>query len=196
MGNSASATVSPDEWDDLHLESGLSKRSLKTLHNRFLELAQQKDDNGIEFMCRADFESIPDLLKNPLGSRLIDVFFVNADVGDQKRVYFRNFVKVLSHFRPINKHSPHPWNSREAKLQFAFTMYDLNRSGTITKDEFTEILIRMIGGNVSRAKVDAIAERTMLEADRNADGSITFEEFCRAMEKTDIEEKMSFQFLI
>lgn len=79
-------------------------------------------------------------------------------VGDRKRVYFHDFVKVLSHFRPINKNNPHPWNSREGKLRckeaylqylmqlptksfiVAFTMYDLNRSGTITKDEFTEIL--------------------------------------------------------
>lgn len=81
-------------------------------------------------------------------------------------------------------------------------MYDLNRSGTITKDEFTAILEvisgrslispyptelqKMIGGNVSREKVESIAERTMREADKDADGSITFQEFCKAMEKTDI----------
>ena len=116
-------------------------------------------------------------------------------VGDRKRVYFEDFVRVLAHFRPINKNSPHPSNSREAKLRFAFTMYDLDRSGLITKDEFTAILVRMIGANVSKEKVDSIAERTMREADRDNDGSITFAEFCKAMEKTDIEQKMSFRFL-
>lgn len=79
--------------------------------------------------------------------------------------------------------------------RFAFTMYDLDRSGFITKDEFTDILVRMIGSNVSKEKVDSIAERTMREADVNNDGSITFQEFCKAMEKTDIEQKMSFRFL-
>jgi calcineurin B family protein 1 len=53
----------------------------------------------------------------------------------------------------------------------------------------------MIGENVSDAKVDSIAERTMRETDGDADGSITFQEFCQAMEKTDIEQKMSFRFL-
>ncbi len=53
----------------------------------------------------------------------------------------------------------------------------------------------MIGANVSREKVESIAERTMREADHDSDGSITFEEFCKAMEKTDIEQKMSFHFL-
>jgi Ca2+-binding EF-hand superfamily protein len=53
----------------------------------------------------------------------------------------------------------------------------------------------MIGDNVSKEKVESIAQRTMREADKDSDGSITFLEFCKAMEKTDIEQKMSFQFL-
>ena len=36
---------------------------------------------------------------------------------ERRRVYFKDFVKVLSHFRPINKNKPHEWNSREAKLK-------------------------------------------------------------------------------
>ena len=53
----------------------------------------------------------------------------------------------------------------------------------------------MIGENVSKEKVESIAQRTMREADKDSDGSITFQEFCKAMEKTDIEQKMSFRFL-
>uniref|UniRef100_A0AC34Q5S2 EF-hand domain-containing protein n=1 Tax=Panagrolaimus sp. JU765 TaxID=591449 RepID=A0AC34Q5S2_9BILA len=184
-----------DTFERLSNESGLSKTSIKMLHDRFLMLAKHKDLILNEpFMTEEDFEAIPELVKNPLGPRLIDAFFAVADV-EEKRVYFRDFVRVLSHFRPIDKNNPHPWNSREAKLRFAFTMYDLNKSGTITKDEFTEILKKMIGDNVSQQKVDSIAERTMRETDGDADGSITFQEFCKAMERTDIEQKMSFRFL-
>lgn len=92
-------------------------------------------------------------------------------------------------------------------------MYDLNKSGTITKDEFQEILQMMIGATVSPDQVESIAERTMHEADHDGDGSISFAEFMnvralpyptrlshrsflfQAMEKTDIEQKMSFRFL-
>ncbi|KAH7731782.1 Protein PBO-1 [Aphelenchoides avenae] len=192
----ASSTLPVETLERLSTESGLSKNSIKMLYNRFTMLAKHKDNETNElFMTPQDFEDIPELVKNPLGTRLIEAFFADAEVGERKRVYFHDFVKVLSHFRPINKNNPHPWNSREGKLRFAFTMYDLNRSGTITKDEFTAILEKMIGGNVSREKVESIAERTMREADKDADGSITFQEFCKAMEKTDIEQKMSFRFL-
>ncbi|RCN45270.1 EF hand [Ancylostoma caninum] len=82
-------------------------------------------------------------------------------------------------------------------------MYDLNKSGTITKDEFKDILqvrnlfllTMMIGANVPEEQVNSIADRTMREADKDGDGCITFAEFCHAMEKTDIEQKMSFRFL-
>lgn len=37
----------------------------------------------------------------------------------------------------------------------------------------------MIGDNVSKAKVESIAARTMREADKDSDGSITFAEFCK-----------------
>jgi Ca2+-binding EF-hand superfamily protein len=43
-------------------------------------------------------------------------------------------------------------------LQIYF-QYDLNKSGTITKDEFRDILQMMIGANVSQEQVDSIAER-------------------------------------
>jgi hypothetical protein len=50
------------------------------LHTRFTELARHKDVARNEpFMDQEDFEGIPELLKNPLGSRLIEVFFVEAE---------------------------------------------------------------------------------------------------------------------
>lgn len=41
----------------------------------------------------------------------------------------------------------------------------------------------------------SIAERTILEADQNGDQMISFEEFCKALERTDVEQKMSIRFL-
>ncbi|CAJ0941135.1 unnamed protein product, partial [Mesorhabditis belari] len=195
MGSGASS-LNEFEVEKLALESGLSRSGILTLYKRFTALAKHRDRTTNEyFMTEQDFLDIQELQLNPLGRRIIDAFFADAEVQSTRRVYFRDFVKVLSHFRPINKNKPHPWNSREAKLRFAFTMYDLNKSGTITKDEFRDILQMMIGANVPMEQVNSIADRTMREADRDGDGCITFNEFCNAMEKTDIEQKMSFRFL-
>jgi hypothetical protein len=68
-------------------------------------------------------------------------------------------------------------HSHSHSFLVAFTMYDLNKSGTITKDEFQEILQMMIGASVSPDQVESIAERTMNEADHDNDGSISFAEF-------------------
>ncbi|KAH7718296.1 EF-hand [Aphelenchoides avenae] len=119
---------------------------------------------------------------------------------------FRNYARVLACFRPISKTKPNEVNSRVEKLRFAFLMYDLNKSGYISRDEFQGILIEMVGSNITNDQLqfladrtisealDQIADRTIMEADANGDGMISFEEFCRAMERTDIEGKMSIRF--
>ena len=44
-------------------------------------------------------------------------------------------------------------------------------------------------------QLTSIAERTILEADSNGDQMISFDEFCAALERTDVEQKMSIRFL-
>ena len=92
---SASSSLTAEEMDLLHQESGcnfkfnnqlhfniVSKQSIRMLHKRFIELARHKDVARDEpFMTQQDFEGIPELFKNPLGSRLIEVFFVEAEFG-------------------------------------------------------------------------------------------------------------------
>ena len=40
-----------------------------------------------------------------------------------------------------------------------------------------------------------IADRTILEADKDNDGMISFTEFIRLMENVDVEQRMSIRFL-
>lgn len=47
----------------------------------------------------------------------------------------------------------------------------------------------------SEEQLTSIAERTIVEADENGDGMISFEEFCKVLERTDVEQKMSIRFL-
>lgn len=74
-------------------------------------------------------------------------------------------------------------------------MYDLDDDDTISRDEMLNILHMMVGANISQDQLNSIAERTILEADQCGEGKISFEDFCRALERTDVEQKMSIRFL-
>lgn len=190
MGNSSSLMLQDDEISAISQQTGFSRNQIVRLYSRFLSL----DKQGRGYLDRDDFLRIPELAINPLGERIVDAFFTESDDSEQK-INFQEFIRVLAHFRPLNKGKDHRLNSRDEKLKFAFTMYDLNKNGYITRDEFKEILNMMVGSNISAEQLDSIADRTITEADLDNDGKISFDEFCRAMEKTDIEQKMSIRFL-
>ncbi|MCL4159971.1 UNVERIFIED_CONTAM: hypothetical protein GTU68_012305, partial [Idotea baltica] len=115
--------------------------------------------------------------------------------SQDNRVNFCQFVKVLAHFRPIKKTQENKLNSRGEKLRFAFKMYDLDDDDRISREELLAVLNMMVGENISDEQLNSIAERTILEADRDGDRMISFAEFCDALERTDVEQKMSIKFL-
>uniref|UniRef100_A0A183I6I5 EF-hand domain-containing protein n=1 Tax=Onchocerca flexuosa TaxID=387005 RepID=A0A183I6I5_9BILA len=113
----------------------VSRNQIVRLYSRFLSL----DKQGRGYLDRDDFLRIPELAVNPLGDRIVDAFFTETEDLEQK-INFREFIRVLAHFRPISKEKKNVLNSREEKLKFAFSMYDLNKNGFITRDEFKVIL--------------------------------------------------------
>ncbi|XP_047470849.1 calcineurin B homologous protein 1-like isoform X2 [Penaeus chinensis] len=161
---------------------------IERLYSRFTSL--DKGDNGC--LSREDFLRIPELAINPLGDRIVHAFFKESE-GD--RVNFCQFVRVLAHFRPIKRTQDNKLNAREEKLRFAFKMYDLDDDDRISREELLAVLHMMVGENISDEQLNSIAERTILEADRDGDQMISFEEFCTALERTDVEQKMSIKFL-
>ena len=57
------------------------------------------------------------------------------------------------------------------------------------------VLTMMVGANISPEQLLSIAERTIMEADEDKDDLISFEEFAKVLERTDVEQKMSIRFL-
>ncbi|PAV69532.1 hypothetical protein WR25_11999 [Diploscapter pachys] len=189
MGNSSSLMLQDDEIEEISKETEFNRNQIVRLYSRFLSL----DKKGQGFLSRDDFLNVPELAVNPLGDRIVDAFFTLAEETNQMN--FRQFVRILAHFQPISRNKENNLNSRKDKLRFAFQMYDLNKNGFITREEFKVILNSMVGANITSEQLEKIADRTIEEADTDQDGKISFEEFCKAMEKTDIEEKMSIRFL-
>lgn len=174
-------------------ESGFSPAHIIRLHDRFKAL----DKEGRGHLCPQDFGAIKELAMNPIGDRIIGAFFSPG----KETVDFHTFVKILAHFRPVDKdrpkepNSPEPINSRSNKLKFAFQLYDQDKDGKISRDELLKVLRAMLEMQVTEEQLESIADRTIQEADLDRDDAISFEEFRKSLEKVNIDHKMSIRFL-
>merc|ERR1712038_510304 len=176
MGNSKSSLLLTQEnITQISSETGFTASQIERLWSRFTSLDKQQKG----YLSREDFLRIPELAINPLGDRIVHAFFFESRSGDEDKVDFKDFVRVLAHFRPIKKSAEkNKLNTRMEKLHFAFRMYDLDGDD-----------------NISTEQLISIAERTIHEADLDKDDLISFEEFAKVLERTDVEQKMSIRFL-
>merc|ERR1711950_61430 len=171
MGNSRSSLqLQPEDIEAIQEETGFNNNQIDRLYSRFSSL--DKQDKG--FLSREDFLRIPELAINPLGDRIVHAFFFESRSQEEEKVDFKDFVRVLAHFRPIKK------NAEKNKLN---------------KEELLAVLTMMVGNNISTEQLISIAERTIQEADVDKDNLISFEEFAQVLERTDVEQKMSIRFL-
>jgi len=190
MGTKASIALSKEDIESLQQTTGFSHNQILRLYSRFVNL----DKTGSGTLTREDFLRIPELAINPLGDRIVHAFFVD---GDADGVRFHHFLKTLARFRAIDKKKDGEVaiNGRQEKLKFAFRMYDIDGDDKISREELLEVLHMMVGVNISDEQLGSIADRTITEADKDSDGMISFDEFCKVMEKVDVELKMSIRFL-
>lgn len=163
MGNHSSLLLREEEIETIQQETGFTPNQIERLYSRFTSL--DKGDNG--FLCREDFHRIPELAINPLGTVKINVLQAHSDLkhavfssgdrivnaffcesGSEDQLNFRQFMKVLAHFRPVKKDKENKLNSREGKLRFAFQMYDTDNDEQISKEELLGVLQMMVGDNI------------------------------------------------
>jgi len=202
MGNyRSSLQLEAENIAQISEQTGFTSNQIQRLYSRFSSLDKQQKG----FLTREDFLRIPELAINPLGDRIVHAFFRDHDAEEKygngrdsvkEVVNFCDFVHVLAHFRPIKKNADkNKMNSREEKLRFAFRMYDLDGDDKISKEELLAVLTMMVGANISEDQLVSIAERTIMEADEDKDNLISFEEFSKVLQRTDVEQKMSIRFL-
>ncbi|XP_043860418.1 LOW QUALITY PROTEIN: calcineurin B homologous protein 2-like [Dromiciops gliroides] len=175
-------------------ETGFSRANLNRLHHRFRDL----DRNNKGYLSRTDLHNIKELEMNPLRDLIINSFFRKGG----QCLDFRGFVWVLAHFRPLEEadvkgsQKSEPLNSRNNKLYFAlFQLYDQGPMERSSKKEMLEVLRLLVGVEVTKEQLEAIAERTVQEADQDGDGSVSFSDFAKSLEKMNIEQIMSIRIL-
>jgi len=171
---------SPSQFmDDLERRSNFNSSELERLKKRFMKL----DSDGSGSIDREEFLQIPQIANNPLASRMIAIF--DEDGGGS--VDFQEFVGGLSAFSSRG--------GREEKLRFAFKVYDMDRDGFISNGELFLVLKMMVGNNLKDQQLQQIVDKTIMEADKDGDGKLSFEEFAMMVSNTDIVKQMTLEDL-
>ncbi|CAG8643593.1 1439_t:CDS:2, partial [Racocetra fulgida] len=141
-----------------------TEEEIKRLYKRFMKL--DKDSSGS--IDREEFLSIPQIANNPLASRMIAIF--DEDGGGD--VDFEEFISGLSAFSAKG--------NKVEKLH-----------GYISNGELFLVLKMMVGNNLKDNQLQQIVDKTIMEADKDMDGKISFEEFCSIVEATDISKSLT-----
>ncbi|ORZ16765.1 calcineurin subunit B [Lobosporangium transversale] len=158
-------------------DSNFTAEEIQRLYKRFMKL----DKDGSGSIDKEEFLAIPQIATNPLASRLIAI--MDEDGGGD--VDFKEFIAGLSAFSSRG--------NKIEKLRFAFKVYDMDRDGFISNGELFLVLKMMVGTNLQDNQLQQIVDKTIMEADKDMDGKISFEEFCGAVENTDIANQMTLE---
>merc|ERR1711997_1149897 len=97
-------------------------------------------------------------------------------------VDFKEFIQGVSQFSVKG--------DKNSKLRFAFKIYDIDNDGYISNGELFQVLKMMVGNNLKDTQLQQIVDKTILFADKDGDGKISFEEFCDIVGNTDVHKKM------
>ncbi|KAI9635370.1 uncharacterized protein MKK02DRAFT_36676 [Dioszegia hungarica] len=166
-------------FNSLEKSSNFSAPELLRLKKRFMKL----DKDGSGTIDRDEFLQIPQIANNPLAHRMIAIF----DEDGSGTVDFQEFVGGLSAFSSKG--------GREEKLRFAFKVYDMDRDGFISNGELYLVLKQMVGNNLKDQQLQQIVDKTIMEADKDGDGKLSFDEFSAMVASTDIVKQMTLEDL-
>merc|ERR1712173_163455 len=127
-----------------------------------------------------EFLQIEALQQNPLVSRVLEIF----DDDGNDNIDFSEFVQALSIFCSNDQ------EEKDAKVKFAFRIYDVNNDGYISNGDLFRILKIMVGDNLDDVQLQQLVDRTILQADRDKDGKLSVAEFESFIQGSDIESKL------
>lgn len=127
-----------------------------------------------------EFMSLPELHQNPLVQRVIEIF----DQDGNGEVDFKEFIEGVSQFSVKG--------DKDSKLKFAFKIYDMDKDGFISNGELFQVLKMMVGNNLKDTQLQQIVDKTIIYADQDGDGKISYDEFCALVDSSglDVHKKM------
>jgi len=170
MGNRTSAApLNNEDIEELHKKTHYDRKELKQLYKQFSEEAPT---GGI---AKEDFGSLAELMG------IKDKFIINLvfNAFDRNRDGVITFTEFILAMSVMTRGSP------DEKLEFAFSLYDLDHDGFVTKQEMlriVEALYGMLGDLVSLQgeefdTPEKLVDKIFLEMDTNKDNKLSLEEY-------------------
>lgn len=150
---------------DLEVLTNFSEDEIRRLGKRFVKL--DKDGNGK--LSVDEFMALPELTQNPLVGRVISIF----DADNDGEIDFEEFLAGIAMFSTNG--------DKTQKLKFAFKIYDIDKDGYISNGELFQVLKVMVGDNLQDTQLQQIVDKTIIYADEDGDGRVSYEEFCKVV---------------
>jgi len=176
MGNTQNQ-LSPQEQKELVQAANFSERDIKRLYKRFRAL----DTNQNGELDPHELFDVEDIADNPLVKRVISIFDTNSD----GKVSFVEFIVGLAKLTA--------GTDEYQKTKFAFDVYDVNKDGFISNGELFTVMKIMVGNNLNDQQLQQLVDRTIIQADKDGDGMISFSEFKEMVSHIDIAEKLRIE---
>jgi len=169
MGNTGSNALKKEEFDLLQKDTHFDQKELKQMYKQF----KKETPGGI--IGRTEFKDVMKQM-GVADSFLQDLIFNVFDDNKDGGINFQEFVCALS---VMTRGSP------DEKLEFAFSMYDLDGNGFIAKEEMIRIMesfYKLVGSIVtfSGRKYESpqqLVDEFFDQMDSNKDGQISMEEY-------------------
>ena len=79
----------------------------------------------------------------------------------------------------------------DEKYKTAFQIYDQNGDGYISNGDLYNSLRMLVGDNLTEIQVQQLSDRTIIAADKDYDGKISYEEFVDFVKDMKIDEMFS-----
>ncbi|XP_063413150.1 calcineurin subunit B type 2-like isoform X3 [Mytilus trossulus] len=78
----------------------------------------------------------------------------------------------------------------EVDFKVAFAIYDMDKDGYISNGELYQVLKLMVGDHLKDTQLQQIVDKTVVMADQDMDGKLSFQEFCTVAESIEFHKKM------
>ena len=151
------------------------KNELKILYKNYMSM--DKNKNGI--IEYEEFFDVPELKNNPIVQRLLNVFDKNND----GKISYYEFIWGLSALTSDA--------TIEEKQKIAFDIYDINKDGYILNGDLFKTTKILVGENLNDIQIQQLTDRTILRADKDLDGMLSYEEFCNFTKNIKIQDLFS-----